>query len=149
MHKKSIGGIVSNNKGAGLATVIVMLFVVMVFVAIITDLFFSNIGMAHYQEDSMEVYYLAYSGVQMAFTALIADDNELFDGIKDGDIAELTESDIIFENGTIDLYVTKSTEADYLGWIKIISTGKLNLNDVEQTRTVYIDPLDQKNVVWK
>lgn len=85
----------------------------------------------------------------MAFTSLIANENELFDDIKNGTVASLSENDIAFGNGTVDIVVTKSTDANYTGWIKIVSTGTLDLNNISRTRTLYIDPSNQKNVVWK
>jgi len=148
-HKAVVYRNLKNNKGSAIVYAVMVFLLVSIFAATVVSLFGNNLNQAKHQEYSIEAYYLSYSGVQMAFTSLVANENELFDDIKDGTVASLSEDDIAFGNGTVDIVVTKSTDANYMGWIKIVSTGTLDLNNISRTRTLYIDPSNQKNVVWK
>jgi type II secretory pathway component PulK len=140
---------ISNKNGSAIVYVLFIFLIIVIFSTIVITLFDNNLKQATREEKSIEAYYLAYSGNQMAFTALIDNDNELFDQIKDGSVSSFSESDIDFGEGEIDISVTLSTETNYNGWIKIVSTGTLNESNISRTRTMYIDPSNQKNVVWK
>lgn len=146
---KNVQKYINNRSGVAMVYAIIVLVLVAIFATTVSAIFGNNLKQAKVQEHSVEAYYLAYSGVQMAFTALIADDNTLFDQIKDGTVASLSENDVPFESGTIDITVTKSTETNYPGWIKITATGTVTENNISRTRTVYIDASNQKNVVWQ
>lgn len=138
----------NNRSGSAIAYAVIVFVLVAMFATMVVSLFENNLNLAKHQEHTVEAYYLAYSGIQMAFTALIADDNALFDQIKDGTLASLNQNDIPFETGTIDIEVTRSTEANYPGWVKITATGTVTANNTSRTRVVYIDPLNQKNTAW-
>jgi len=118
--------------------------------------FSANFNQINHQKNYAEAYYLAYSGVQMAFGALIADDdsgdpNDLFNQFKNGTISQLTQDDITYGSGSIDILVTKINDANsnYNGWIMIESTATLSQNGYSLTRIFYVDPNDQKNTAWK
>jgi len=139
----------NNSKGSALVFVLLTFLIIVLFSTTVITLFNNNLKQATREEDSIQAYYLAYSGAQMAFTSLIDNDNELFNQIKDGTISSLSENNIDFGNGEIDIEVTLSNETNYNGWIKIVSTGTLDESNVSRKRTIYIDSSNQKNVVWK
>lgn len=147
--KRSLLRHIKNQRGFTFVFTLLILIMSMIFVSTVFTVYSGNLRQTKHQEHYMEAYYLAYSGVEMAFTALIADENELFNEIKNGTTTSLTEEDIAFEDGSVDIEVTKSNDANYVGWIKISSTGTLGSYDISRTRTLYIDPSNQKNTVWK
>ena len=65
----------NSKKGSALLYVFVIIIVLSVLTMTILSILASNTKQAQYQEDSMETYYLAYSGVQMAYSALLANSN--------------------------------------------------------------------------
>lgn len=143
-----LSGFLKTNKGSALMMAVIIMMVVSVLTTMVFTLYNNNLKQAKQQEHYIEAYYLAYSGVEMAFAALREDSAELFEEIKDTE-TPLTEEDIHFGNGTIDVSVTISDEANYMDWIKITATGTLNESNVSRTRTLYIDPSNMKNAVWK
>jgi hypothetical protein len=145
-----------NKNGAALAYAIVVLLVISIFTVSIMSIFSNNLNQVEYQKHYTQAYYLAYSGVEMAFSALIAEDashvpNHLFNQLKNGTITLLTQNNIAYGDGLIDIRaeIVNDTTSSYNGWIKITSTGTLNANNFAVTRILYIDPLDQQNTVWK
>jgi redox-regulated HSP33 family molecular chaperone len=84
----------------------------------------------------------------MAFTALNAEDQTRLDKVVD-DGAILIDDDISFGNGTIAVTVKNSTNTDYTGWVMITATGTLAEYNVSRTRTMYFDPENQNDMVWK
>jgi hypothetical protein len=146
-------------KGSALVYTLIVFMMASIFGTIVISVFNNNLLQTKNQEHHAEAYYLAYSGIEMAFSALIADENDLFNKIKNGNITTLdsrtdpntdkTDGHILFQTGYIDFIVTRSNETNYVGWIKIVSTGTLKSNNVSYMRTLYIDPSNQKNVVWK
>jgi hypothetical protein len=146
----------NNKKGIALVYAILILVVVSILSVSVLALFSSNLRQEEYQKEYMEAYYLAYSGIQMAFSAITAEDNlgnpnDLFNKLKNGSISECTQNGISYGAGVINIKVIKINDisSTYNGLIKITSTGKLNSNGFSVTRCLYIDPLDQQNVMWE
>lgn len=139
---------IGNNSGGVLAYILVILLVLAITASVIFSIFSSNLLQARRQESYMESYYLAYSGAYMGFAAIIEDENEILKEIENNN-AVYKEENIDFGEGKIDIEASKSSEANYPGWIKIISKGTLDKDGTVVTRTLYIDPENQKNTVWK
>lgn len=139
---------IGNNRGGVLAYILVILLVLAISASVIFSIFSSNLLQARRQESYMESYYLAYSGAYMGFAAITEDENEILKEIENNN-AVYKEENIDFGEGKIDIEASKSSEVNYPGWIKIISKGTLDKDGTEVTRTLYIDPENQKNTVWK
>ena len=147
----------SNNRGVALIYVVLVLLIVSIFSVSILAIFNGNLNQEEYQKQYAKAYYLAYSGVQMAFSALNVSGtpSDLFTQLKNGTISKLplvgTQQVISFGDGTIAISAIKITDptSPYIGWIKISSTGTLSSNSISVTRCLYINPIDQKDTVWK
>lgn len=138
----------NSRNGSALVFIIIVLLIVAIFSSSILFMFNSNLRQAKHQQDSMEAYYLAYSGVEMAFSAITANSNALIEDLIDGTESSLNENDIDYGEGYIDIEVVKSTDANFEDWIKITSTGTLKRNNHSYTRTMYVNPSNINDFVW-
>lgn len=139
-----------NRQGSALAFILIVLLVISILTTSILYIFNSNLKQAKHQQDSLEAYYLAYSGAEMAYTALLT---KMPNGkLKLTDLTEsneLTESNIEYGNGKIDVSAKISKDENFDGWIVIKSIGTLNKNNQSYTRSLFFDPANPVNKVWK
>lgn len=131
-----------SEKGSTLVFILIILLVVSVLAASVLFVFNNNLKQTKYIQDQQEAYYLAYSGIEMGLSALLADDGENIDKLirETNPEPDLTETDIDFGNGKITLVAVKSVNPNFAGWIKLTSTATLTRNGQMATRTLYFDP---------
>lgn len=148
--------VIHSKKGVALVYAVIVLMVISILTSAILLTFSANFNQINHQKKYAEAYYLAYSGVQMAFGALIADDdtgmpNDLFNKFKNGTVSQLTQENIAYGSGEIDISVIKVNDSasNFNGWIMIQSTATLSQSGFTLTRIFYVDPYDQKNTAWK
>ena len=141
---------IKNRQGSALAFTLIILLVLSIITTSVLFVFNSNLRQAKHQQDSLEAYYLAYSGAEMAYTALLTEVssnkfklNELNGG------NELAQSNIDFGNGKINISAKISDEENFDGWVEIKSTGILNKNNQSYTRSLFFDPENPINRVWR
>ena len=139
----------NSDDGGALAFVIIMIMVLSIFVASVLFLFNNNLVQAKKIEDGMEVYYLAYSGVEMSYAALLANTNEKMKSLTDATVSSLTTNNIVFGNGKINTQAVLSTDTGFEDWIKITVVATLDKNGDTDTRIMYFDPNDPTKKVWK
>jgi uncharacterized membrane protein len=142
-----------SRKGSALALVVMVLFVISAFSAIVMMLFRSNLDLTMRQNRNTEAYYLAYSGAELAYAALAADNNDLFNRLKAGSISSRSQT-INADNGTVYVVATRvETGTTYYGnyphWIMITATGTVTNGGLSRTRILLIDSDDPRNMVWK
>lgn len=141
-----------NNKrqGSALAFVLIILLVVSILGSSILYIFNNNLKQAKYQQDSLEAYYLAYSGIEMAYASLLS---KKPDGkLKLTDVTasnELKQNGIVFGNGKINILAKKSERENFQNWIEIKSTGVLSRNNLSYTRTLYFNPDNPIDIIWE
>lgn len=150
----TVRDVIGKQKGSALATTIIIFLVVAIFGLIVITLSNQNLLESKRQESMTEAYYLAYSGIEMALSSLKMNNNAYFDQIKNNPDMSLVENDIAFGNGLIDIFVRQASQAagdplEYKGWVMISSTATLNTVIVSSNRTIYVDPDNQKNIVWR
>jgi len=141
----------NSKSGSALVYVLVVILALSVLATTILSILASNTQQAKYQQDSMEAYYLAYSGVQMAYSALLANSNAKLNELTrtTNPVLEQRQTDIDYENGTITVTAKKSTDTGYGGWIIITAVATLKDSDAQYTRSMYFDPSNPIDVVWK
>jgi hypothetical protein len=102
-------------------------------VAIFT-LFTSNIATEKMQADAIRAHYVAQSGVDVAFGALLQDNKSLLTSYFDKGITisvtPLT-SQIVLDSGTADIVVSSYIDGTER-WVLITSTGSLSSSTVTQ-----------------
>lgn len=142
--------ILKKRKGSALAFTLIILLVLSIVTISVLFIFNTNLRQAKFQQDSLEAYYLAYSGAEMAYTALLTEvsPNRLkLDELGGGN--EFVESNIDFGNGKINISAKISDEENFNGWIVVKSTGILNSNNHSYTRSLFFDPNNPANKVWR
>jgi hypothetical protein len=116
-----------NNSGVSLIFVILVLIVMSILSMAIFSLFTSNMAQAKYQQSSLRVHYIAISGVEVAFGALLQDNRSLltnyFDKATNITITPLTDS-VTLDNGYASIVVSSYIDGTDR-WVKITSTGHL------------------------
>jgi len=147
-----------NRKGSAMVLAIIVFLIVMIFGTSVTMIFSNNLNQAKRQEYMAEAYYLAYSGIELAFSSLSAPDadedpNEYFNYLSlHGSLPTgiYNPQTISHGRGTITIEVDRIDDTDsvYNGWIRIESTGTLTSNGISRTRVIYIDPEDTRNTFW-
>lgn len=140
---------VQNENGASLVFVLMVMLVVMIFSATAMMIFSSNLNQAKHQQDRLEAYYLSYSGIEMAFEALLADKMDQTKKILSQPNGYVLETkDIEIGKGKIDIKASKSSDPGTEGWIKITSIAVLTRNDLTFSRTMYFDPDNPNDTFW-
>ena len=130
MHKCNI---FNNKKGISLVFVILVMMVLSILSVAIFTLFASNMRQAQNQENGIRAHYLAVSGVDITFAALLQGDtnvklvNTYFN--KPINVVVNPISDFIeLDAGRVDITVSSYIEEGNR-WILITSVGTLNTSD--------------------
>lgn len=140
--------ILSGRRGAALIFVILALVLVSIFALAVASLVHGNLDQAVNQESDMQAYYLALSGQDLAYSALLQEDvdgNTLVDTYfstavhsNPADVVPLT--DILgsadgMSGGTVTITVSAITN-DSERWVKIVSEAALDDSGVTKTITL-------------
>ncbi len=136
-----------NRKGSALVFILIILLIMSLLGTSILSLFSTNLKQAKLQQDSLQAYYLAYTGVEIAYAALLDDAAKLKEITNNK--KELTENNINFGDGKISVKSKLTTMANFDGWVEISSIGTLNKNNLEYKRTMLFDPTNPVDVYWK
>ena len=117
-----------NRKGVSLIWVIIALVFVSIMTMSIATIAQSNILQAKRQDDTLQAYYIARSGAELAYEALITSSPSLLipftSSSNSGNSHILTHKDLEIGSGKVDIEVT-STGLDADRRIQIESIGKL------------------------
>ena len=134
-------------QGSAMAFVIIMMMVISLLSFSMASTFNSNLKQAKFQQNSQEAYYLAYSGALIAYEALLANEYEKLYELTDGDT--LDPQNMAFDNGNATVTAVVSTDTNFENLIKIVSTATLSRNNFQYTRTMYFDPDNTLDILWK
>lgn len=123
-----------NKKGVSLVFVVLVLMVMSILSVAIFALFTSNIAQAKQQDDSVKAHFVAISGVEVAYGALLQNNRSLLRDYFDKDIGvvitPLTDT-VDLNHGTASIVVSRYVK-DGSRWILITSTGSLNNSPVQK-----------------
>lgn len=133
--------------GAAMVFVIILMMVVGILSMSMATVFSSNLRQTKFQQDSLEAYYLAYSGALVVYEALLDDYNKIYVLTEDG--GTLDTQYLSFDNGDAIVTAVLSTDTNFEDLIKIVSTATLSKNNFEYTRTMYFDPANPLDILWK
>lgn len=132
--------------GSALVFVVIMMMVISILGMSMARVFSANLKQTKYQQDSLEAYYLAYSGALVVYEALLADYDILY-VLTDG--GTLDTQYLSFDNGDAIVTAVLSTDTNLEDLIKIVSTATLTRNNFKYTRTMYFDPANPLDILWK
>lgn len=143
-----------NNSGAALVYVLITLVVVTIYIAMIGNLFQSNLKQVKAQEQSIKAYYLALSGTDLCMSSLLqhgtpqeVDDTLLYQNFRPSVITpETLTDDLTLEGGIVNLTVN-AVVINEDRWIEIQSIATLDQTGATKKITIQFDyenPLIQK-----
>ena len=132
---RNLKNLMFNNRGNTLLYVMIAMLVVFIMVAAVASLTQANIRQASAQEKGMQAYYVARSGAELAYDAIITTTPSLLDSFKANPALVLTENDIDFDYGTADVTATSSGTGNGQT-ILITSVGTMKDDDVSRTVTL-------------
>lgn len=140
---------IRNNKGAAMAYVMMSLVVIFIVIAIVSSIAQANIKQASAQEKGLEAYYIARSGAELAYEAIMTTSPSLIEAFKADKNKVETENGIDFEKGTADIKVTTTGTGDNQKII-IESIGTLYDKDISRTVTLefFINYDEKPGMVW-
>lgn len=138
----------NNERGAALIFVILALVIVSILAMAIASLVRSNLSQTVSQEDNLKAYYLAMSGQELAYAALLQVDTSVgVDPNKNtlvksyfitGDPAETItplSDTLTLEGGSVDVTV-RALDKDTERWVEITSTATLEGSSVTKKVTL-------------
>ncbi len=139
-----------NRKGVSLIWVIIALVFVSIMTMSIATIAQSNILQAKRQDDTLQAYYIARSGAELTYEALITSSPSLIsDFTSAGNSSNnhtLTQNNITIGSGTADIIVTSYNVTDTVKRIRIQSIGKLN--NVSKTIFLDFDATSYADIRW-
>lgn len=128
-----------NRKGVSLIWVIIALVFVSIMTMSISTIAQSNILQAKRQDDTLQAYYIARSGAELTYEALITSSPSLIipftSSSNSGNTHNLTHNNITIGSGAADILVTSYNVTDTVKRIRIQSIGKLN----NVSKTIFLD----------
>ena len=139
-----------NRKGVSLIWVIIALVFVSIMTISISTIAQSNILQAKRQDNIIQAYYIARSGAELTYEALITSSPSLIsDFTSVGNSLNnhtLTQNNITIGSGTADILVTSYNVTDTVKRIRIQSIGKLN--NVSKTILLDFDATSYGDIRW-
>lgn len=116
--------------------------------------FDNNFLQSRSQEHRIEAYYIAYSGIEMAYSALIANSEAKLKELTraTAPVSQHTQTGLVIGDGKVDLVAKLATDPNFDGWVIITAKATLDKNGFSYTRSLLFDPSDPTNPskrVWK
>lgn len=131
--------VINSKKGIGLVYVMLVLIVMSILSVAIFTLFVSNLDQVNTQEDSIRAHFVAMSGVEIAFGALIQDNQSLltyhFDKHVGTTVSPISDS-IEVEGGQADITISSYVQ-DGLRYVRITSIGRLDDSTHSKTLSMH------------
>ena len=140
--------LINNKRGNALAYVMMVMIVVFILVGAVVSLAQANIRQAGAQEKGMQAYYLARSGAELAFEAMLNPNCNVLTQIKNKTLTEKTET-VALDNGKAAVKVTLN-ETTNPTKIHIESVGTLNESGISKKVTLEFntDYTTTMAIVW-
>lgn len=108
--------IMHSQKGSILVFAVLICAAIFALASILLDLYSADLKIAVNQRDSLQAYYLAATGIEIAF-GILAEHDPFYCGT----------GEILFDEGNIKINVSATDQEDGSRQVKIISTGKLGV----------------------
>jgi len=136
-----------NRKGSVLVYVMFSLVFVLIMISIIMNITMSNTNMASKQSDGMQAYYVARSGAEAAYEAILGGTKpSLLVDLKNGIVPP--QSTVNFENGTANIIVT-TNGLGLTQKILIKSIGTLTGTSISRTVSLeFFADYSNKDMIW-
>lgn len=136
-----------NQKGSAMVFVIIIFLVISILAASMAAIFSANLKQTKNQQDSLEAYYLSYSGALIAYEALLANNSAKLNQIRNNG-STLSTGPKSMGRGSVSVIARMSTDPNFDGWIKITSTAILDRNGSRYVRNLYFDSANPLEILW-
>lgn len=136
-------------KGIALAFVIVALVFVFLMVSIVAMLANTNVKQASAQEKGLQAYYIARSGAELAYEAIMT--TNLLDQLSNDKDKVLQENNIDFDEGTADVIVNSEEDEELSEQMIVIkSVGTLKESGISRSVTLkfYVKYETYPDILW-
>ena len=138
---KEIKRIIKSNDGSILVFVLIVFLVITILTSSVIYLNTTNTRQVASQRESLHAYYLAYSGIEIGYAALMADSEQLLNKIINTSPHNLKENNIKYgkdnkDDISIDIKYTPDDKT-----ITIVSVGTHNNSNKSSTLTMFY-PVD-------
>ena len=128
--------LIQNRKGSALIFVILIFMVISIMVISIIAINQNNLRQTRHQESMIEAYYLSYSGIEIGYAALVANEDEWLNKFINKEINNLEEIGLKFGEGEIDIVISSDETLEDEMWIKITSTGRLKDSNISYSMSM-------------
>ena len=143
--------LIKNRKGVSLVYVMLVLIVMSILSVAIFTLFVSNLNQVKTQEDSVKAHFVAMSGVEIAFGALVQDNRSLlnyhFDKHVGTSVSPISDT-IVVTGGEADITISSYVE-DGLRYVRITSVGRLDNSTFTKTLSMHFRIEYPEIQVWE
>ena len=143
--------LIKNRKGVSLVYVMLVLIVMSILSVAIFTLFVSNLNQVKMQEDSVKAHFVAMSGVEIAFGALVQDNRSLlnyhFDKHVGTSVSPISDT-IDVTGGQADITISSYVE-DGLRYVRITSVGRLDNSAFTKTLNMHFRIEYPEIQVWE
>lgn len=146
-------------RGSALIIVLCFFVIISTFALIIFRLSMGNTNQAKIQEEDMRAYYLAYSGCEMAYAALVqAASGQKWEKYVSSFGTEMktlkkADLDILGDKDEIVIQVEKAPDSSgFKGWLQIAASATSNKDSRfagEKVKYLYVNPKDHLKLFWK
>lgn len=127
---------VMDTKGVALLLVLLVMVVLSILAVAVLTMFTTNMATKKMQEDSIRAHYIAMSGVEVTFGALLQDNESLLNTyFKPNPNATPLTQEIVFDGGSADIVVS-TFEANSERWILITSTATIDGSTIDNVVTM-------------
>ncbi|MEN1759290.1 hypothetical protein [Anoxynatronum sibiricum] len=144
INYKSIKNHIENKEAAALVLVVLLLMVSTILVLSVAFLTQSNTAMAHRQQQGIQSYYIARSGAELAYEAIVSDPAE-WNYFENNDDWNHNPQTITFPEGEATIIITADTVND-IRRVRITSIGMAE--GVERTVVLSVEHKNNGRFVW-
>ena len=147
MHMKN--KIIKNKKGSALVYVMFALLLVFFMISVTVSITMGNTRQASEQETGMQAYYIARSGVEAAYEALLTTTPSLLKGPDsfEANVDKVLTDTLTFGDGTAEVKVTSNGSGEKQK-IRIESIGTLKGVSRTVVLEFYLYHVENKDMVW-
>lgn len=139
-----------DEKGAALAWTLILFIVMTILATSILFIVQQDLREVVMQEQRIKTFYVAQSGVDLGYAALMENENEYFEKLVDGTVVSLVDEIDVYDGATLVGKASVSIQpvvVDGKAWIRIESVGTLEGASTTVRTVMRIDTTNIMNVI--
>lgn len=143
--------LIKNRKGVSLVYVMLVLIVMSILSVAIFTLYVSNLNQVKIQEDSVKAHFVAMSGVEIAFGALVQDNQSLLNYHFNKPIGTTVSSisdTVVVTGGEADISISSYVD-DGFRYVRITSLGRIDNSSLTKQLSMHFRIEYPEIQVWE